>query len=94
MTDPVTTRPAPGAGEPGARVEVPGGQGLQLGDHNRQTNVFANTYVNKLVVKEPPASPTGPVVVGDVPQEPAAFQPRTGLLEALRTPGPGAGGAR
>jgi tetratricopeptide (TPR) repeat protein len=31
----------------------------------------------------------GVLVVGDVPQEPAAFQPRAGLLEALGRPGAG-----
>jgi Domain of unknown function (DUF4062) len=32
-----------------------------------------------------------PVVVGDVPQEPAGFQPRADLLAALDAPGPGGG---
>ena len=30
-----------------------------------------------------------PVMVGEIPQEPLGFQPRTDLLEALDTPGPG-----
>ena len=33
----------------------------------------------------------GPVVVGDVPQEPAGFQPRADLLAELDAPGPGGG---
>jgi hypothetical protein len=32
-----------------------------------------------------------PVVVGDVPQEPAGFQPRADLLAELDAPGPGGG---
>jgi tetratricopeptide (TPR) repeat protein len=76
-----------GPGEPGAGVGVPGGQGVQAGDRNTQRNVFGGTYVETQVVQAPSAPVAGPaggrVVVGEIPQEPAAFQERPELLGAL-----------
>jgi len=56
---------------------VPDAQGGQFGDHNIQFNLFTG--------KPPP----GPVVAGNVPQAPPAFQPREDLMAALRAAGPG-----
>jgi tetratricopeptide (TPR) repeat protein len=66
----------PGA-TPDRHTGVTGSQGVQLGDHNRQFNLF--------VVPPPP----GPVVAGNVPQAPPAFQPREDLMAQLRAHGPG-----
>ena len=52
-------------------------QGSQSGDHNLQINLFAG------------AAPRGPVVAGNVPQAPPAFQPRDDLMAQLRVAGPG-----
>ena len=83
-----------GAGEPGTRVEVPAGQGVQVGDHDTQVNKFIETYIEKQVIQPPPAPAAGPVVAGEVPQRPPAFQPRAELLAALGASGPGVyGGA-
>lgn len=64
-------------------------QGVQVGDHNVQRNQFIETYIAQQVVQQPAASAPGPVVAGQVPQLPPAFQPRTELLAALRQSGPG-----
>ena len=40
----------PDKGDPAARVEMPDSQGVQVGDHNTQRNVFAKTYVETLRV--------------------------------------------
>ena len=59
------------------RPEISGSQQFQYGDKNLQVNISTGT-----------GRPAGPLVVGDVPQEPAAFQLRAGLMEALaREPG-------
>ena len=77
-----------GSGErPAMRVEVPSGQGVQAGDGGTQANTFIGTYIAEQTVA--PAVPAaGQVVAGEVPQRPAAFQPRAGLLEELRAGGP------
>ena len=79
-----------GAGEPPVtRVEVTAGQGVQVGDHNIQHNAYdIGNYIQNLIQPLPVAAP-GQVVTGDVPQPPPAFQPRAGLLAALRAAGPG-----
>src|SRR5262245_49962499 len=79
-----------GAGEPPvARVEIPGGQGVLVGDYGAQDNHFIQTYIAQQVVQVPAAPSAGPVVAGEVPQPPAAFQLRGDLLAALRESGPG-----
>jgi WD40 repeat protein len=65
------------------RVEVTGGQGVQVGDRNIQENKFIGQYVETQIIHPEPVRVTWPVRVGDVPQEPAAFQPRANLLAAL-----------
>ena len=77
-----------GAGDPPIRVEVSGGQGVQAGDHGSQVNQYIQTYIEKQVIQPPPPL-AGPVVAGEVPQRPPAFQPRADLLAALRSTGPG-----
>ena len=57
--------------------DVTGGQGVQTGAGNVQINLFTG--------QQPP----GPVVAGNVPQAPPAFQPREDLMTALRAAGPG-----
>jgi hypothetical protein len=42
-------------------VDVPGGQGVPVGDHSQQRNVFADTYVEKLVVEAPQVPTAGEV---------------------------------
>jgi tetratricopeptide (TPR) repeat protein len=58
-------------------IEVNGSQGVQIGDGNIQICLFTG--------EQPP----GPVVVGNVPQIPPAFQSREDLLAPLRAPDPG-----
>jgi tetratricopeptide (TPR) repeat protein len=58
-------------------VTIHGGQGIQIGDHNTVVNLFAAELSR------------GPVVAGNVPQAPPAFQPREDLMAALRAAGPG-----
>ena len=78
-----------GGGEPPvSRVEVPGGQGVQVGE-GTQDNTFIENYIAQQVIQPPEAAMAGPVVAGEVPQPPPAFQPRVDLLAALRESGPG-----
>ena len=79
-----------GAGEPPVtRVEIPAGQGVQVGDNNIQRNEYnIEKYIQNLIQPLPVSVP-GQVVTGDVPQPPPAFQPRADALAALRTAGPG-----
>jgi tetratricopeptide (TPR) repeat protein len=74
-----------GSGErPGERVKIPSGRGVQAGDHGTQINIFnENHFAGQ-------AAAGGLVVVGEVPQEPVAFQPRAELLAGLEDARPGA----
>jgi len=65
------------------RADIQGGQGFQVGHHNVQLNMWVQSG-------GPGAGRTGPVVAGEIPQEPAVFQPRADLLGVLRSGGPGA----
>src|SRR5580698_3525304 len=79
-----------GAGEPPVRrVDIPSGQGVQVGEGGTQDNTFIQTYIGQQVIQPPSGPVSGPVVAGEVPLPPAAFQPREGLLAALRDSGPG-----
>ena len=73
---------------PEKEVDASFGQGVQIGDHNTQVNAFIETYIDQRGAVLPGAR-AGIVVVGDVPQQPAAFQPRAELLKVLeRESGP------
>jgi tetratricopeptide (TPR) repeat protein len=76
-----------GRGQPAPQVAIPGGQGVQAGDNNIQLNQYIQTYINDQ--RPAPAPAAGPVVAGDIPQPPPAFQPRPDLLAALADNGPG-----
>ena len=76
-------------GEPGVRVEVPGGRGVLVGDQGEQVNQFIQTYVEHQVVQAASVPAAEPVVSGNVPQEPPAFRPRKDLEAALRLGRPG-----
>jgi tetratricopeptide (TPR) repeat protein len=66
-------------------VDASAAQGVQAGDGNVQFNFFGGSAAEPQVARA-----AGTVVVGDLPQEPAAFQPRAGLMEDLeRQPGGG-----
>lgn len=65
-------------GERQVRVDALAGQGVQVGDGNTQHNYYS---------LEHGTAEAGTLVVGDVPQEPAAFQPRPELMKALRAAG-------
>lgn len=77
--DPGTQDGAPAAGAPGGKyhVVVRDSRATQIGDGNVQINLFGD------------GKPAGPVVAGNVPQEPPAFQPREDLMAQLRAHGPG-----
>ncbi len=79
---------ADGGEPPVTRVEVPGGQGVQVGDHSTQLNQFIENYIAQQVIQPPPAV-SGPVVVGEVPQRAPAFQLRGELVARLGESGPG-----
>ncbi len=59
------------------RVDMTGGRGAQVGNDNVQVNLFSGE------------APRSPVVAGNVPQAPPAFQPREDLMARLRAAGPG-----
>ncbi len=70
-------------------MEIPGGQGVQVGDQGTQHNEYnIGTYIQNLIQPSPAPAP-GQVVTGDVPQQPPAFQPRADVLAVLRAAGPG-----
>jgi tetratricopeptide (TPR) repeat protein len=81
------------AEDPPTRVEVPGGQGVQVGDHGTQHNKYIQAYIETQIIQPSPAPVAGPVpavvVAGEIPQEPLGFQPRANLLAGLDAPGPG-----
>jgi tetratricopeptide (TPR) repeat protein len=58
-------------------MAITGSQGFQVGDNNVQVNLL---FSGK--------RPADPVVAGNVPQAPAAFQPREDLMDQLRAAGP------
>ena len=72
-----------------ARVEIPAGRGVLVGEGGTQDNKFIQTYIEQQVIQAPSAAAAGPMVAGEVPQPPPAFQPRPELLAALRKSGPG-----
>ena len=81
--------PGDSPGQHGTRIEAAGAQGVQVGDLNIQENKFISQYVETQVVQVQSAPATWPVRVGDVPQQPPAWQPRKDLLAAVGRVGPG-----
>ena len=79
---------SPGDAErPVTRVEVPGGQGVQVGDHNTQLNqVHRELHRPAGQSSRLPLCP-GLWVVGEVPQRAPAFQPRAQLVARLAQAG-------
>jgi tetratricopeptide (TPR) repeat protein len=73
----VSVTPADADGRRVRMAEVQGSEGVQAGENNVQVNFFSNEESN------------GPVVAGNVPQAPPAFQPREILMAQLRAAGPG-----
>jgi tetratricopeptide (TPR) repeat protein len=81
--------PGDSPGQHGTRIDAAGAQGVQVGDLNIQENKFISQYVETQVVQVQSAPVTWPVRVGDVPQQPPAWQPREDLLAAVSKEGPG-----
>jgi hypothetical protein len=69
---------------PEVRVDIPSGNGVLVGGHGTQHNTFVRNYVAVQSAAVLASSADGPVVAGDVPLEPAAFQPRPDLMEVLQ----------
>jgi hypothetical protein len=65
-------------------AEIAGGQ---VGAGNYQFNQFIETYIERQPLTAAPAQ--GLVVVGEVPQQAPALQPREDLMEQLGRSGPG-----
>jgi hypothetical protein len=66
----------------GTQIAATGAQGVQIGDLNVQENKFISQYVTQLI--QAPSPPVvWPVRVGDVPQQPPAWQPRKHLLAVV-----------
>ena len=74
---------------PVAQVEISDGQGVLVGEGGTQDNKFIQTYVEQQVIQAPSAPASGPVVAGEVPRPPLAFQPRAELLPVPLGNGPG-----
>lgn len=64
-------------------VTAPGARGVQIGNDNTQNNYYS--VAEHVGQHEAPGMAR--LVVGDVPQEPAAFQPRPGLVTQLEATG-------
>ncbi len=84
-----------GAGDPPTRVEVSGGQGVQVGDHGTQDNKYIQTNIETLVIQQSPVSVAGQVAAGsrlpgsvprvwNIPARNPGFTGRNDLLAALR----------
>ena len=80
---------SPGPGEPKPIVDARDGHGTQIGDHDQQTNQIIHNYFENPEGRGTSRPEPGPLIVGDVPQEPPAFQPRADLLVTLARSGPG-----
>lgn len=75
MAGPSGAEPAPACP---ADMDITASQGFQVGDHNLQINFLFGGR-----------QPAAPVVAGNIPQAPPAFQLREDLMAELRAAGPG-----
>src|SRR5271166_2201282 len=84
-----------GAGDPPTRVEVPGGQGVQVGDHGTQDNKYIQTNIESLVIQQSPVAVAGQVAAGsrlpgsvprvwNIPARNPGFTGRDNLRAAVR----------
>ena len=70
-------------------MEVPGGQGVQVGDHSTQRNIYIQTYIETLVIKPSPTPMAGQVVatsrlaLAQLPGAVVGFTGRDGELDVL-----------
>ena len=53
-----------GAEDPPTRVEVPGGQGVQVGDHATQHNKYIQTNIETIVIQPSPMPVASPRLPG------------------------------
>jgi tetratricopeptide (TPR) repeat protein len=81
--------PGDSPGQHGTRIEAAGAQGVQVGDLNIQENKFINQYVGTQIIQLQSAPVTWPVRMGDVPQQPPAWQPRKDLMAKVGRVGSG-----
>ena len=72
-----------GSGSDGTWIEVPSGQGIQIGDHNTQDNTFIGQYIGTQILQAQPTLVLWPVPVGDVPQRSPRVPARKALLAML-----------
>ena len=63
---------------PDSRVDITSSKGVYVGDHGVQVNLLLSG-----------SQPALPLVVGNIPQQPLALQPRDDLMRELRAAGPG-----
>ena len=67
----------------------PGGQGVQVGDHSTQRNIYIQTYIETLVIKLSPTPTAGQVVatsrlaLAQLPGAVVGFTGRDGELDVL-----------